>query len=933
MPAKVLTYQIAELPDPQYARYKAKASGDVYSAVWADCEQLLRTLASFPSQSVTCEIRFRYRPEGAATDAQSRLRIELAVRASDETTAERVSSFVHHGPLSRFYDFQRVSATSKTQFNVRAVCDVIRRAQFVRPLYEAEFNANIPPCYYSIESFKANDKNNYLVLDNVLGNLDESVDIVMRFEPVDASDESFAHTQYLSELHSINRSSDRGDDFSTEIDYIGDKEPWRHSVRAALRPLRYRDPLADDILRTQQRFHETLHKPNVLFQIRVLAQSPAVAQLVGSTMAESAFTEGKYDLVTYNEGEELFTSVMHRSDDAHTMHLPVWNVKPEYTAEGGYARLARLSSMAPVEELCGAFRLPIASHASPCCIRKNTDPKHEKVDDLLLLGYDQEPSAGQSSGCRQGLPRGIRIDRLVKHLFLAGLPGEGKTTADMHMLLQLADRGIPFLVLETAKTEYRALKALRKHRNKTLRKFGQRLEVYTIGAESVSPFRYNPLELLAGISQDEKVETVLACFLAAMSLPGPALPLIAEALERVFAEYGDATQPPAMADLVGATNQVLEEKAYSGDTGSDIRAALEVRLGSLIRRIIGRVFQCRTSVPSIEHLMESCSVIELDKLPVEQSCLLSLFLLTAIREYVKTTAKPDRNPRFVIVIEEAHNIVGRSTDAHASEDIADPKSHAAEYVCRMLAELRALGVAIVIVDQLPSAVAPEVIKNTASKLTFREVANDDRADLGGTMLFTETEFEEIARLETGEAFFSTVGYHGSRRIQTVNLHDELALPSAIQDQELVALLRDDPWFVANANLRVNTQVGQLADCINAFDRVRLHATKRLAALSTHQARLLATKGDAGRRERLVRLVRSAQALRQELRMALRCFLQGPYRMLQSSCTPVEIIEDSLVLQTALVRRFENVIQPGTQACIDRIDALIARSRVLIDEGE
>ncbi len=930
MAAKALTFQVAELPDPQYARYQAKAGGDVRSAVWADCEQLLRTLASFPSQSVTCEIRFRYHPAGSATDAQSRLQIELAVRASDEATAERVSSLVHRGPLSRFYDFQRVSATSRTQLNVRAACDVIRRAQFVRPLYEAEFNPNIPPRYFSIESFEANDKNDYLVLDNVLGNLDEPVDIVMRFEPVDASDESFAHTQYLAALHSVNRCSDRGDDFSAEIDYVGDEEPWRHGARAALRPLRYRDPLADDILRTQQRFHETLRKPNVLFQIRVLAESPAVAQLVGSTVAESAFAEGSYDLVTYNEGEELFASVTHGPDDAHAIALPVWNVKPEYAAESGYAGLARLSSMAPVEELCGAFRLPVASHASPCCIRKNTDPKHEKADDLLLLGYDQEPAVGQSTGSRQGLPRGIRIDRLVKHLFVAGLPGAGKTTADMHMLLQLAARGIPFLVLETAKTEYRTLKALRKHRKKALRKFGQLLEVYTIGAESVSPFRYNPLELRAGIGQDERVETLLACFQAAMSLPGPAQPLIGEALERVYGEYGDAAQAPVVADLVAAANQVLEEKAYSGDTGSDIRAALEVRLGSLARRNIGRVFQCRTSVPSIEHLMESCSVIELDKLPVEQSCLLSLFLLTAVREYVRTTARPDRTPRFVIVIEEAHNIVGRSTDARASEDIADPKSHAAEYVCRMLAELRALGVAIVIVDQLPSAVAPEVIKNTASKLTFREVANDDRADLGGTMLFTETEFEEIGRLETGESFLSTEGYHGPRRIQTINLHEELALPSAVQDQELVGLLRDDPWFVANAGLRVSTQVGQLVDCMNALDRARLHATKRLAALSTRQVELLSTKGGNGRRERLVQLVRSAQALRQELRTALRCFMQGPYRMLQSSRTPVEIVEDSLVLQTTLVQRFENVIQPGTQACLDRIDALIARSRVLIE---
>ncbi len=86
-----------------------------------------------------------------------------------------------------------------------------------------------------------------------------------------------------------------------------------------------------------------------------------MAQLVGSTVAESAFSEGSYDLVTYQEGEGLFESVGHSHDGSRVAVLPICDTEPEYADGGRYAGLARLSSMAPVEELCGAFRLDVIS--------------------------------------------------------------------------------------------------------------------------------------------------------------------------------------------------------------------------------------------------------------------------------------------------------------------------------------------------------------------------------------------------------------------------------------------------------------------------------------------------------------------------------------------------------------------------------------------
>ena len=89
----------------------------------------------------------------------------------------------------------------------------------------------------------------------------------------------------------------------------------------------------------------------------------------------------------------------------------------------------------------------------------------------------------------------------------------------------------------------------------------------------------------------------------------------------------------------------------------------------------------------------------------------------------------------------------------------------------MLAELRALGVGVIISDQTPSAIAPEIIKLTGSKLTFRLVDNEDREAIGAAMLFGQDEMDNIARLHPGEAYLFTKGYYAPRLINTINLHD------------------------------------------------------------------------------------------------------------------------------------------------------------------
>jgi len=107
--------------------------------------------------------------------------------------------------------------------------------------------------------------------------------------------------------------------------------------------------------------------------------------------------------------------------------------------------------------------------------------------------------------------------------------------------------------------------------------------------------------------------------------------------------------------------------------------------------------------------------------------------------------------RHVIFIEEAHNIIAPSTQQSGSDSV-DPKISATAYIVKMLAEVRALREAIVIADQLPTALASEVTKNTGLKLVHRLTAQDDREQIGTAISASPMQLERMASFTSGRAF-------------------------------------------------------------------------------------------------------------------------------------------------------------------------------------
>ena len=285
----------------------------------------------------------------------------------------------------------------------------------------------------------------------------------------------------------------------------------------------------------------------------------------------------------------------------------------------------------------------------------------------------------------------------------------------------------------------------------------------------------------------------------------PPMPfLLDRAIERVYRDKGwlpyminQGTLPyPTMGELYDTLEQILEETDYEGEIKGNLKSVLQVRIGSLLSREMGDVFNVSESTMAPEEWLTRPVVIELEAMGSGPANFLTLMLSTLIRETLKVNPLKrkdgSKKPRHVIFFEEAHNLIGPKAEKEAGEN-ANPKIAATAFVVKMLAEVRALNEAIIIADQLPTAMAPEVIKNTSLKLGHRMTSQDDRQLLGSTMSADDVQLERMATFTTGRTLCIYEGLLKPFELQMeqwskVNgvVHDELY--DSPSDDKLYAML-------------------------------------------------------------------------------------------------------------------------------------------------
>ncbi len=122
-----------------------------------------------------------------------------------------------------------------------------------------------------------------------------------------------------------------------------------------------------------------------------------------------------------------------------------------------------------------------------------------------------------------------------------------------------------------------------------------------------------------------------------------------------------------------------------------------------------------------------------------------------ILAYVNNNYYGDGKLKNVIMLEEAHVLLD-ADERSSGEGEANPAAVAKGLVKRMLAEIRAYGVGMIIADQSPRKVSSDVVGLTNIKLAFRLVERTDKEILANSSNMSEQQIERLARLKPGEAF-------------------------------------------------------------------------------------------------------------------------------------------------------------------------------------
>lgn len=351
-------------------------------------------------------------------------------------------------------------------------------------------------------------------------------------------------------------------------------------------------------------------------------------------------------------------------------------------------------------------------------------------------------------------PVRLNVRNLTAHTFITGSTGAGKSTTVYKMLDELTrgstEENVKFMVVEPAKGEYKNALAA-----------NARLDVHVYGTNPkqtkllrINPFRF-PHEIHIYEHMDRLTEIFNVCWPMYAAMPA----VLKAAIENAYRKagwdlmtsensYGEVY--PCFEDVANEVNAYINSSEYSDDTKGDYKGSLVTRLTSLTNGINGLIFAADDL--SDEELFEQNTIVDLSRAgnPDTKALIMGILILK-LQEYRMAQAKgSDAVLRHVTVLEEAHNLLKRTSTEQSSES-ANLVGKSVEMLANAIAEMRTYGEGFIIADQAPGLLDASVIRNTNTKIIMRLPDEEDRKLVGKAANLNDDQIAELAKLPRGVA--------------------------------------------------------------------------------------------------------------------------------------------------------------------------------------
>lgn len=705
---KISTFAINKIPDLSLNKYQILADTGI-QGVLKRHESFLRQWHGGCSESESSfHLLFLYMPDEPIGE---RLKVYFIVQ-SQSLDPEIVKLLLKNSPLSDFFDFQETSLPNRRFQAGTTLTKKERIAEIFNPIIGESRKIHYVPEWKMNENSRLYD---LFRMMGAIGQMGSTHSCAFRVDMYPVSlgmetrvkfDEVLKNLRGENDIKLMRESgSVRSDNYAKDI--CKEYEKWLTSIETA---------------------------PHFRTNIYSFGGNLFEAKLLLNAAGAEALAEGDFSIAAIKAEKDGYYNILSRMDS-----------KPrDYSFYPELAVLREWSTMYCLTEAASFFRFPVLYDGEVIEIPKETAPQH--VDSGIYIGMD-----------RNNYPIYIPLKEFSKHAFFTGMPGSGKTNSLFHLISEFRKKQISFLVLEPAKKEYRTLLTCKDMRD---------VYLFSPHLKSKFPLQMNPLEFPHGVQVSEHINALLEVFEGSFLLEGPTHKFLSNAIQKAYENKGwdieDANDEniirefPTLQDVYDILKIEIEKTSYDVDLKGNIRAFLEVRLGSLMERDAGELFNIPYSTFMPEEWIKNSAVVELEVLG-EQA---KNFFVLLISHYIVETLRVDPQGgldskgnqlpvRHVMFIEEAHNILAPL--AQQQGDSVNPKISATAYIVKMLAEVRALRESIIIADQLPTALAIEVTKNTGIKMIHRLTAKDDKELIGSAVSASSIQLERIGAFSSGEA--------------------------------------------------------------------------------------------------------------------------------------------------------------------------------------
>ncbi|WP_294611099.1 DUF87 domain-containing protein [uncultured Bacteroides sp.] len=440
-----------------------------------------------------------------------------------------------------------------------------------------------------------------------------------------------------------------------------------------------------------------------------------------------------------------------------------------------------------VVEPAPQFRLDI-----PDCSKMET---HTHIGNLMY------------NGAETNIPCQFELNNLTRHSLVCGVNGSGKTNTVLSVLNAMNQYNRNFMVIEPAKTEYvdwaiSFNEQLKLDQANGERRDEQPIVIYMPGKDSYwhcdkngKPREYaledilklNPFEPVCLDGHKPNVQAHMDRIKSIFALAFPMediLPTVMESLIRDIYTNGErwlnrsknAPLPelyPTLGLLSCRIKPVVLNLGYEPRVTGNIYAAVNLRIGNLLsgwkrellnNEVLGGYKKLSKleekdgiKRPTWNNFFNRRVIINLSGVSddSDRTFVMGLLLLYLYEYRIAVSETPQFNfnnndLHHLMVVEEAHRVMMNNPNPDS------PQYKCGQLFSNLLSEIRAYGQGIMIVDQVPSRLIPDAIKNTNMKIIHKLLSLDDVEMVADAMGVSMDQRKIIPKLSIGQAIVAGI---------------------------------------------------------------------------------------------------------------------------------------------------------------------------------